>query len=200
MSEGAADAAQRQRRKYRRQEWVEQTKLAQSLAKYLDPSCTFWTSLENKPSSRLNGVLQKKRGVRSGLPDTMVIFRQRQVFVELKSRAGIASKAQKQVREQLVAAGAMWWLVRSARGGLMALRLSGVEFRRPWRPPAELRPWEGPFDGAEKRLTQHPEVRARQRETCRLWRERKRARKSAMQAVERDDGAGAWAASETAPA
>jgi len=77
MSEGAADAAQCRRRKYRRQEWIEQVKLARLLAKYLDPATTFWTSLENKPSSRLNGVLQKKRGVRSGLPDVMVVFRQR---------------------------------------------------------------------------------------------------------------------------
>jgi hypothetical protein len=37
MTEGTADAAQRRRRKYRRQEWIEQVKLAQLLAKYLDP-------------------------------------------------------------------------------------------------------------------------------------------------------------------
>ena len=56
------------------------------------------------------------------------------------------------------------------------------------------------FDGTERRLPQYPEVRARQREANRRWRERKRARKAAVQAVERDDGAGALAASETAPA
>jgi hypothetical protein len=98
------------------------------------PATTFWTPLENKPSSRLNGVLQKKRGVRSGLPDTIVIFRQPPIFVEVKSRAGIASKAQKQVREELVAAGAMWWLVRSARGADGVASLRGL-FRRPWKPP-----------------------------------------------------------------
>ena len=189
MSEGAADAAQRRRRKYRRQEWTEQVKLAQLLAKYLDPATTFWTSLENKPSSRLNGVLQKKRGMRSGLPDTMVVFRQRPVFVEVKSRAGIASKAQKQVREELVAAGATWWLVRSARAALMALRLAGVEFRRPWKPP-ELRAWEGPFDDPNKRLPQAPEVAAHRREITRRWRERKRTCELDAAATERGDRAG----------
>lgn len=174
MSEGAADAARRRRRKYRRQEWIEQMKLAQLLAKYLDPATTFWTSLENKPSSRLNGVLQKKRGVRSGLPDTMVVFRQRPVFIEVKSRAGIASKAQRQVRAELVSAGAMWFMTRSARASLMALHLAGVVFRRPWKPPA-LRPWEGPFDDPTKRLPQAPEVAAHRREVTRRWRERKRA-------------------------
>jgi hypothetical protein len=162
-------------------------KLAQLLAKYLEPATTFWTSLENKPSSRLNGVLQKKRGVRSGLPDTMVIFRQRPVFVEVKSRAGIASKAQKKIRAELVAAGAAWWLVRSARSALMALRLSGVEFRRPWKPPA-IRAWGGPFDDPNKRLPQAPDVAAHRREVTRRWRERKRAR--ALEAATRDDGAG----------
>jgi hypothetical protein len=55
-------AAQR-RRESRRQEWTEQTKLAEMLDKYLDPADTFRTSLENKPISRLSGIFQKKRGV-----------------------------------------------------------------------------------------------------------------------------------------
>ena len=125
------------------------------------PATTFWTPLENKPSSRLNGVLQKKRGVRSGLPDTIVIFRQRPIFVEVKSRAGIASKAQKQVREELVAAGAMWWLVRSARGADGVASLRGL-FRRPWKPPL-LRAWEGPFADPNQRLPQAPDVAAHRR-------------------------------------
>lgn len=71
-------------------------KLVELLARYLDPATVFWTSLENRPSSLLNGLLQKKRGVRSGLPDVMVIACPRLVvFVELKSVSGIASKAQK---------------------------------------------------------------------------------------------------------
>lgn len=51
----------------------------------------------------------------------------------------------------------------------------------------ELRPWEGPFSGAERRLPQHPKVRARQKGACRRWQERKRARELA--AVESDGGA-----------
>ena len=106
----------------------------------------------------------------------MTIFRGRSSFVELKSKAGRASKAQKKVRAELVAAGAQWWMARSARAALVALHRSGVQFREPWRPPVDLRQWEGPFDGSERRLPQHPEVAARQREACRRWRERKRAR------------------------
>jgi len=44
--------------------------------------------------------------------------------VELKSRAGVASKTQKQIRAELLPAGAVWWLARSARAALMALHCS----------------------------------------------------------------------------
>jgi hypothetical protein len=170
MSEAA-----KARRRYRREEWATQTTLARLLTRYLDPQTVFWTSLENKPSSRLNGLLQKRLGVRSGLPDTMVVYRRRAVFVELKSKAGVASKSQKQVRAELVAAGARWWMARSVGAALTALHRSGVPFRAPWKPPSDLREWEGPFTGEEKRAPQHPLVREKQREACRRWREKRRA-------------------------
>ena len=74
------------RRESRREEWREQMKLSVMLDKYL-PAGTFWTSLENKPISRVSGIFQKKRGVRSGIPDVFVLYRGKPIFVELKSRA-----------------------------------------------------------------------------------------------------------------
>ena len=162
------------------------------------PDAVFWTSLENAPRTALSGLLQRRRGVKSGLPDLMFISPPKVIFIEVKARDGRASRAQKRTRDELCARGCEWWLCRSAKAALTALHRSGVELRS-WR-PVPLRPWEGPFDGTERRPPQHPEVRARQREANRRWRERKRARKAAVQAVERDDGAGALAASETAPA
>ena len=163
-------AAQR-RRESRREEWNEQTKLAALLTKYLDPTCTFWTSLENKPLSQLSGTFQKRRGVRSGLPDVLVIFCQKPIFVELKSRAGIATKAQKQLRLEMLPAGAVWYMARSARAALVALHLAGVVFRRRWKPP-RLKPWEGPFADPTRRLPQAPDVAARRRAARRRWRPR----------------------------
>jgi hypothetical protein len=164
------------RRRRRREEWREHTTLARLLTKHIEPTTTFWTSLENKPSSALNGLLQKLRGVRSGLPDVMVVCRPRSVFVELKSRAGVLSKSQRQVREELLrTGGAHWWMARSARAAMTALRRSGVKFQSPWSPPADLQPWEGPFTGEEKKLPRHPAVRERQREVMRRWRERRAA-------------------------
>ena len=66
-------------------------------------------------------------------------------------------------------------MARSVRAALTALHRSGVPFRAPWKPPSDLREWEGPFTGEEKRAPQHPLVREKQREACRRWREKRRA-------------------------
>jgi hypothetical protein len=169
----------RRRRESGREEWTEHIKLAALLEKYLDPSCTFWTSLENKPLSMLSGLFQKRRGVTSGLPDVLVVYRHDTgiivIFIELKSRRGLASKAQKQLHLELLAAGAMWWMARSARAAMMALHLSGVVFRREWKPP-QLQPWEGPFADPTERLPQHPGVAAEWREAKRRYRLRRAMR------------------------
>jgi hypothetical protein len=77
----------------------------------------------------------------------------------VESRRGVASKAQKQIRAELLRAGAAWWMARSARTALTALHLSNVPFRRRWKPP-RLKPWEGPFADPAQRLPQHPQVAA----------------------------------------
>jgi hypothetical protein len=75
----------------------------------------FWTPLENKPLSMLSGLFQKERSVRRGLPDVLVLFRRDTgitvTFIELKSRRGVASKVQKQLR---LDAGRPRWMARSA--------------------------------------------------------------------------------------
>ena len=171
--------AVQRRRESRREEWTEQTKLAAMLAKYLDPACTFWTALENKPISLVSALFQKRRGCRSGLPDEFVLYRGKPIFVELKSRAGVATTVQKQVRVELLPAGATWWMARSARAALMALHLSGVVFRRRWKPP-RLQPWEGPFADPNERLPQAPDVATRRRAARRRSRERQRVRDAAQ--------------------
>ena len=178
----------RRRRESRREEWSEHTKLAALLEKYLDPSCTFWTSLENKPLSMISGIFQKKRGVRCGLPDVMVLYRHATgtvvIFIELKSRRGVASKVQKQLRLEMLPAGAVWWMARSARAALVALYRSGVSFPNKWHCPQRLEPWEGPFADPMVRLPQHPQV-ARERNGAKArYRARLRARKVALAPAE----------------
>jgi hypothetical protein len=158
-----------------RNERATQVRLALLLEQYLDPAEVFFSAIENKPRSAVSGMLQKKSGVKSGFPDTIVIAASiRPVFVELKSRSGRLSKTQKEVRAQLKAVGCEWYMARSTAAALAALQRACVPFRKPWTAP-ELRPFEGPFTGDEKRLPQHPAVAARSRELRRRWLERKRA-------------------------
>jgi hypothetical protein len=185
-NEAARSFAQQRRREASREEWREQTRLAEFLDELIDPTTTFWTSLENKPLSMLSGIFQKKRGVRSGIPDVLVFFRDaagnvRIVFVELKSRSGAVSKVQRETRLAMLAAGAVWYMARSAVAALQALHLAGVVFRRPWRQPT-LQPWEGPFADPHH-LPQAPDVAERRRIARQQWRLRQRARREAERAA-----------------
>jgi hypothetical protein len=173
------------RRKFaRREEWTTQTRVAKLLERHLPAGC-FSTALENAPRSRLAGLLTKLRGTRPGLPDVWVIWLGENVFVELKSRSGIASKVQRQVRDELLAAGVkFWWLARTPRACLLALHLSGVPLIR-WRPPKEPLPeWEGPFPNPHVRLPMHPVVARERAAAQQRYRERRRERLAAQRRIE----------------
>jgi hypothetical protein len=186
--------AVQRRRESRREEWEEHTRLAGLLIEYLDPGTTFWTSLENKPLSPVSGMFQKLRGVRSGLPDVVVLHRHGTstivIFIELKSRRGKVSHTQKQVRAEMLPANAKWWLARTARAALMALHLSGVVFRRKWRLP-RLDPWEGPFADPTQPMPVPPDVAAEWRDGRRWRRARQRERIAAARSRADADGGAA---------
>jgi VRR-NUC domain len=167
------------RRATRNEERREQIRLAELLRRYLDPARVFWSSLENRPVSAVSGMYQKLAGVRSGLPDLMVMYRNGAglvvIFIELKSHRGVVSETQLKVREEMVPIGVQWLMVRSARAALAALHLSGVPFRRKWQPP-QLKPWEGPFPDPTQRLPMHPKVMIERREAKRRYRLRRKLR------------------------
>jgi hypothetical protein len=189
--------AVRRRRESCLEESGVQTKLARLLTVYLDPETTFSTSLENKPRSRISGLFQKRRGVRSGLPDVLILYRGKLIFVELKSRAGVATKSQKQIRLEMLPAGATWWMARSARAAMMALHLSGVVFRRRWKPP-RLKPWEGPFADPTQRLPQARDVAARRRAARRRWLSRQQRHEATQRPSEPPHAGAQTAARKTA--
>jgi hypothetical protein len=95
-----------------------------------------------------------------------------QPIIQMKSEAGVASRSQKQASIELLAAGATWWMARSAGAAMTALYLLKIPFRRRWR-PQQLEAWEGPFGDPTQRLPQHPRVKAERREAQRRWRERR---------------------------
>jgi hypothetical protein len=146
------------------------------------PADCFWTATDATTTSPTTGLMRKKRSCRAGLPDLLILFRGRLIAVELKSRGGRCSPAQRLTREALIAAGGAWWECRSANAAMAALRESGVTFRmiahrygiECWRQPA-LAPWEVPRrDPAEPRPSA-PDVAAQRRAAQRRWRERQKA-------------------------
>jgi hypothetical protein len=186
------------RRAVRKEEWQMQERLARLLNHYLDPRISFHVSLENKPLSLLSGLFGKRRNILPGMPDVMVLQARRGgltriVFVELKSRRGIASPAQRTTRDQMVPANARWWLARSPEAALAALKWSGIKFRCEWRHP-RLPAWQGPFENPRARLPQHPAVAKERREARARWRTRQREREAAKLAAARGDAGGDIAA------
>jgi hypothetical protein len=158
----------------------EHIKLAKLLDYYLDPEKTFWTSIENRPVSSVSGMYQKMTGVRAGLPDILVLHRINTgtgvVFIELKSRTGELTTAQREIRRELLAAGAVWQAVRSARGALFALHRLYVPFGRKWTVP-HLPQWEMPASEPAQ-LGYPPDVAAARRAAKRRYVERARERKA----------------------
>jgi hypothetical protein len=173
----------------RRWEWREQVLLSQLLGKWLDPSCSFATAVDNVASSALSGFIRRKRGVVAGLPDNWVVFRGKLIGLELKSPSGKCSRAQREVRAAMLRSGCRWFECRTANAAMCALAESGVKFRtlikadgsvECWKRP-RLADWEQPRADPRHRLAAHPEIRAKRKR----WRERQREREAAMPAAER---------------
>jgi VRR-NUC domain len=170
----------------RREEWREQVWLASLLDKWMDPSCAFWTATDPVAPSAMSGLMRKRRGVKSGVPDTLVWYRRKSITIEMKSRSGRCSAAQRAAREALIGAGAEWWVCRTASAAMWALERSGVRFRelvhpdgrtQRWRQPRLAR-WEVPRRDPSERRPQHPAVLAERRAAAQQLRERQRALKA----------------------
>jgi hypothetical protein len=184
-------AAVRRRESMREEhkEHKEHRRIAKLMDYYIDKTNSFWSSIENKPRSMISGRIQKEYGVRAGMPDIIAFQRRngrtRTVFLELKSRRGVVSVNQKQIRLELERIGAHWWLIRSARSGLVALYRSGIIFRRPFTPP-RLPRWEEPVRDPKKTIWA-PSVLAQ-------WQSEKREQRARYQArIATDHAAGAAA-------
>ena len=143
----------------RGEEWRIQEQLAALLDRWLDPATTWWTAVDTVCPSAFVGMLRRRRGVKAGTPDVLVFHRGKLIGIEIKTRKGRPSESQEAARERLLAAGADWWLARSSRAGMEALRRAGVAFRTIPAPPgaavfglpaaatwepANLEPWEEP--------------------------------------------------------
>jgi len=172
----------------RREEWQQQVKLSSLLDKWL-PACAFATATDPVAPSALAGAMRKRRGVKAGVPDTLVWCRYtKPIGIEMKSPGGRCSASQRAVREALLRAGVVWWECRSAHAAMWALRKSGVKFRvivgedgttERWRQPT-LAPWEVPRRDPSEPRPNAPDVAARRRAARRRWLARQCVRDTAQ--------------------
>jgi len=138
----------------RRDEWQEQKKLARLLDEWLDSARTFWTATDPVAPSALSGAIRKQRGVKPGVPDTLVWCRYTTpIAIEMKSRVGKCSASQRAVREALLRAGAQRWMCRSANAAMWALRKSGVKFRTVVHAGGTAKRWRQPKLRLSRALT-----------------------------------------------
>lgn len=75
------------------------------------------------------GARMKKRGVKPGWPDLIVLFNSRSHGIELKAKDGRLSDDQKSVRDQIIAAGGTYEVCRSVEAVVDHLTALGVPLR-----------------------------------------------------------------------
>ncbi len=79
-----------------------------AVAAYLElavPPFIPWTTMPAGGGGKVRGARLKAMGLQPGWPDLQLVFRGRYIGIELKSKGGRLSKAQKAMHERLVLAG-----------------------------------------------------------------------------------------------
>ena len=111
----------------------EEFALAKSVKQFLEaalPRDAVFMSIPNEGvrSRRAGGEL-KSVGLLTGAPDLLIVWRGRAIFIELKTKTGCLSKAQRIVHKRLLAAEAEVALCRSVEEVEQQLRSIGLRLR-----------------------------------------------------------------------
>ena len=112
---------------------------AQYLALALPTPDAWFTTIPAGGGGKTRGAILKGMGYKAGTPDMLVIYYPQYwevdeegpfvIWLELKSTKGKLSKAQEQCRDDLIAAGCKWALVRTLDDVERALKRFGVPLR-----------------------------------------------------------------------
>lgn len=79
-----------------------------------DKGGPYWTAINPAPpKGRIQGTIAKSLGAKAGVPDLLLVYRGRAVFVEIKARKGRLSDVQKAAADEITLAGGLWVEVRS---------------------------------------------------------------------------------------
>lgn len=76
---------------------------------------TFWSTFPSGGGGVVRGANLRTMGLKSGVPDLMIVHRSEAYFIELKTAKGVLSAAQVECHEQLLEAGARIVVCRSLR-------------------------------------------------------------------------------------
>ncbi len=90
--------------------------LQRAVADYLDralPADAFWTSIDSAGRGAIAGARMKRRGVRPGTADILVLCSRLCIWIELKVGRGALTAAQKRFAKAALAAGHYVYVCRS---------------------------------------------------------------------------------------
>lgn len=109
-------------------EWRDQRGYHAFLSKAL-PADAYHSAIDvGSAGNAQAGALRKARGVRAGLPDYLIVYRNVTLWIEFKHRAQL-SLAQQLTRDALTANGHHWALARCPEDVETACRLAGIPLR-----------------------------------------------------------------------
>ena len=117
--------AQAQRRRWsdqkRSSEHVIQSTIARHLEMRKQPG-VFWFAVPNGGKrDPVTGRVMKAEGVRPGVPDLGLIIKGQPYFLEVKKENGKLSQAQRELRVEIEAAGAVWAVAKGLDAALQQL-------------------------------------------------------------------------------
>lgn len=103
-----------------------------AVAQYLDralPPDAFWTSIDSAGRGPIAGARMKRRGVKRGLPDILILWSSVTLWIELKSRKGRVSEQQDDFGWHAIRAGHHWHVCRSVDDLASRLAEYGIPLR-----------------------------------------------------------------------
>lgn len=91
------------------------------------PDDVWWSTIEHRNAKDAReGAMRKARGVKPGVPDILLCYGGALYCIEMKTRTGTLSPAQKDRRIELKRAGAHWAICRSVDDVIRQLRAWGI--------------------------------------------------------------------------
>jgi hypothetical protein len=112
-------------------EWRAQEADKAYLDKALPYDC-YWTAIDGgRAASRIVGAMRKKRGIKSGLPDWLIVWRGTTLWIERKTSTADSalSENQRLTAHMLKANGHRWDRANSTEEVETALRAAGIPLR-----------------------------------------------------------------------